>query len=130
LVVRAAALEQHLDTADAFKLLADGTKEFRIEDKLFLLFGTCAHALLQLFGSGRGRSLEELERRVKLSQETLAAHVADEDEAARRDPSSRALEHAQQVVAARELLCDVVDDDGVLLRFRDAFEVIGRALDQ
>ncbi len=82
------------------------------------------HPLLQLRPGQRVGRLKELHRGIKWLGQRQAAHVADEDEAARRYRFDRSGQHLQQILGPWEILHHRVQNYEVKRPRCDAGKVI------
>ena len=89
-----------------------------------------ADPLLQLANRERFGRLVQLHRRVVRLQEHAAPDVADQNEPTWRHCPRRAFEHFNEVVDAREVLDDRVEDHRVVCARLDVFESICRLMAQ
>ena len=113
LVAVAAPLRQYPHAGDLRQAGGQRGEQARIDDQ-FLVVGDRAadplqHLLRRQFRCGPRR----LYRCVKALQQRQAAHVPDEEHAARRDPRDRGVQGAQQVLLVGEVLHDRVEHDDV-----------------
>ena len=130
LVLPPPPLEQHLDPADPRQAPRQRREEGGIDHQLLLLRDAALHPLRQLGGGERSRGAMELDRGMERREQRQAADVAHEHGAAGRHGGDRPLQHLHQVVDAREVLDDRVEDDEIELTRRDAGPVVGEPLRQ
>jgi hypothetical protein len=133
LVVRAPPFDQDLDPADGGQAPGQGEEEPWIHRQLLLVRQPVADPAPQLGNGHRVRSAGQLDRRVERLEQGEAAQIAEEDRASRRHRPHRPFQHPHQVVGARKVLDDRVEDgeiEALALGGRDARRLVGHRLPQ
>ena len=111
LVVRASALEAHVDAAHAARPPREPREQRRVGEQLALERDVAGRRRARL--PGVGRAAPQCDRGVQQADEAQVTHVAEEDPPARGKQAERPFEHIEQLAGARQVLGDRVDDDRV-----------------
>ena len=121
LVVRLAALHPQVDVVEAVEVPRERREEVRVEHQLALTLDRLVHR------RHVGAAVAQLDGGAERAQRPEVADVAEEDRAARGQQAGRGPDDLGEVVGAREVLRDRVDDHRVERLVRQLAQVVRRA---